>query len=173
MWKTRVLRAVVAASVLIGLPVAAGYAQSQTPAPADPVVAEIRALRAELNQHFEATMRGQLLVARLQVQEARINSVLRQLQEVETKLRDNETSKRQMEEAMKMFTKPGQPEQEGGAFMLGPIKAGLETATRTHGELTIQQDQLRATYNDEQARWVAINARLEELEQTYSQPVRR
>jgi hypothetical protein len=27
--------------------------------------------------------------------------------------------------------------------------------------------------NDEQARWVAINARLEELEQVYSKPVKR
>ena len=160
-------------SVFIGLAVAAGYAQTQTTAPADPVVAEIRALRADLNQHFEATMRGQLLVARLQVQEARINSVLRQLQEVETKLRDNDTSKRQMEEAMKMFRKTDQTAEEDGAFFLGPIKAGLDTAIKTHAELTQQQDQLRATYNDEQARWIAINGRLEELESAYAKPVKR
>ena len=118
-------------------------------------------------------MRGQLLVARLQVQEGRITSVLRQLQEVETKLRDNEASKTQMEQGLKMFGgKPGESE-EGGEFILGPIKAGLETAAKTDADLRSQQAQLRTTLNEEQARWVAINARLEELEQSYAKPVKR
>ena len=99
---------------------------------------------------------------------------MRQLQEVETKLRDNETSKRQMEQAMKMFGggKPGESE-EGGEFILGPIKAGLETATKTDTELRQQQAQLQSTLNDEQARWVTINARLEDLEKAYATPVKR
>ena len=170
MWTSR-MRTVVIVSAVTCLVVAAGYAQSQTAAPTDPVAAEIRALRADLNQHFEATMRGQLLVARLQVQEQRINSILRQLQEVDAKLRENETSKRQMEEGLKMFGKAGESE-EGGQFFLGPIRAGMETATKTSNELKQQQDQLRATYADEQARWVTINARLEELEQAYGKPAK-
>ena len=174
MWTSRTLRAVVGVAVLTALAVAAGYAQSQTAVPQDPVAAEIRALRADLNAYFDSTMRGQLLVARLQVQEGRITSVMRQLQEVETKLRDNETSKRQMEQAMKMFGggKPGESE-EGGEFILGPIKAGLETATKTDTELRQQQAQLQSTLNEEQARWVTINARLEDLEKAYATPVKR
>ena len=172
MWSMRTLRAVLGVSALIVLAVAAGYAQSQTTAPQDPVAAEIRALRADLNAYFESTMRGQLLVARLQVQEGRINSVLRQLQEVETKLRDNENTKGQMEQGMKMFgAKPGESE-EGGEFILGPLKAGLETAAKTDADLRAQQAQLRTTFNEEQARWVAINARLEELEQAFGKPKR-
>ena len=173
MWTTHTLRAVLGVSALVGLAVAAGYAQSQTAAPQDPVAAEIRALRADLNTYFESSMRGQLLVARLQVQEGRITTVLRQLAEVETKLRDNEASKGQMEQGLKMFGgKPGESE-EGGEFILGPIKAGLETAAKTDADLRAQQAHLRAAYNEEQARWVAINARLEELEQAYGKPVKR
>lgn len=173
MWTTRTLRAALGVSALMGLAVAAGYAQSQTAVPQDPVAAEIRALRADLNTYFESTMRGQLLVARLQVQEGRITTILRQLAEVETKLRDNEASKGQMEQGLKMFAgKPGESE-EGGEFILGPIKAGLETAAKTEADLRAQQAQLRTSYNEEQARWVAINARLEELEQAYGKPVKR
>ena len=174
MWTSRVLRAVVGVSILVGVGVAAGSAQPQTAAPQDPVAAEIRALRTDLSNYFESSMRGQLLVARLQVQEGRITSVLRQLQDVENKLRDNETSKRQMEQGLKMFGagKPGESN-EDGAFILGPIRAGLESAAKTEAELKLQQGQLQATLNDEQARWVSINARLEELEQSYSKPVRR
>ena len=65
MWTSRTLRAVVGVAVLTALAVAAGYAQSQTAVPQDPVAAEIRALRADLNAYFDSTMRGQLLVARL------------------------------------------------------------------------------------------------------------
>jgi len=174
MWMSRTFRAVSGVAVLTGLAVAAGYAQSQTAVPQDPVAAEIRALRTDLNTYFESTMRGQLLVARLQVQEGRITSVLRQLQEVETKLRENDTSKTQMEQGLKMFGggKPGEAE-EGAELFLGPIKAGLETAAKTDADLRSQQAQLRTTLNEEQARWVAINARLEELEQAYSKPVKR
>ncbi len=172
MWSTRTLRAVLGVSALIVLAVAAGYAQSQTTAPQDPVAAEIRALRADLNAYFESTMRGQLLVARLQVQEGRINSVLRQLQEVETKLRDNENAKGQMEQGLKMFAgKPGESE-EGGEFILGPLKAGMDAANKTNSELKQQQAQLQTMFNEEQARWVAINARLEELEQAFGKPKR-
>ena len=174
MGTSRTFRAVLGGVVLAGLAVAVGYAQSQTAVPQDPVAAEIRALRADLNTYFDSTMRGQLLVARLQVQEGRITSVLRQLQEVETKLRENETAKAQMEQALKMFGggKPGEAE-EGAELFLGPIKAGLETAAKTDADLRSQQAQLRTTLNEEQARWVAINARLEELEQVYSKPVKR
>jgi hypothetical protein len=49
MWSSRILRAFAGIAALVVIAVAAGCAQSRTTPPEDPVVAEIRALRADLN----------------------------------------------------------------------------------------------------------------------------
>src|SRR5687767_6832701 len=61
-----------------------------TAATMDDVLNELRALRTELKESSAATLRAQLLVARLQLQEQRINTVWRQLSEVDDKLQANE-----------------------------------------------------------------------------------
>ena len=83
----------------------ASNVSGQAPAPAsqDAVVAEIRALRADLNQRLEASIRMQLLVARLSLQEQRINTVVRQLSEVNQKVRDNATARASAEAGIKML----------------------------------------------------------------------
>jgi hypothetical protein len=133
--------------------------------PVDPVVAEIRALRADLNERLTATVRAQLLVARLSVQEQRTSTVVRQLQDVELKLRENDAAKEQVAASMKMFgdmTKnPGA--QESPVF--APLRAATERMATADVELKGQQTELMRQLAEEQARWTAINARLEELEQ--------
>ena len=173
MLSSRMMQPALGISTLTVIAVAAGYAQSPPTPSQDPVVLEIRALRADLNERLEATMRTQLLVARLQVQEQRTNNVMRQIQEVETKLRDNETSKEQMEQALKMFTatnKPGAQDEEEMKLVMGPLRANLEKAAKTDADLKIQQTQLMATLADEQARWIAFNTRLDELEAMFGTP---
>jgi hypothetical protein len=129
MWSSRIDRAFAGIAALVVIAVAAGYAQSRTTPPEDPVVAEIRALRADLNERLEAAMRARLLVARLQVQEQRINTVVRQLHELAAKLRENATAKEQVEQGLKMFGAMGMKadeKEEGANIIFGPLKAGME-----------------------------------------------
>jgi hypothetical protein len=175
MWSSRIVRTVAGISSLTVIAAAAGYAQAPATPSQDPVVLEIRALRADLNERLEATMRTQLLVARLQVQEQRTNNVVRQLQELDAKIKENDASKEQVEQGLKMFggmLKPGENE-EGADFFLGPLKAGMEKVGRIDTDLKMQQTQLLATLQDEQARWTALNAKLDELERLFAAPRKR
>ena len=141
-------------------------AQAAAPPPRDEVVAEIRALRHELNERLEANIRAQLLVARLQLQEQRTATVIRQLQEVNDKLRDNQQTKTQIEGALKMISGmggAGAAKEEDG-FLLGPLKAQMKQVTDLEAELKLQQTHLTAAIAEEQARWNTFNARLDELE---------
>jgi hypothetical protein len=172
MWTSRTIQTALGIATLTVIAAAIGHAQSP-PAPSqDPVVLEIRALRADLNERLEATMRTQLLVARLQVQEQRTNTVVRQLQELDAKLKENDASKEQVEQGMKMFggmLKPGEND-EGAEFFLGPLKAGMEKVAKVDAELRMQQTQLTGTLAEEQARWVALNSKLDELEKMFATP---
>ena len=76
---------------------AAGQQQTPptvAPATVDEILNELRALRTELRESSAASLRAQLLVARLQLQEQRINTVWRQLSEVEDKIEANEKAGR-------------------------------------------------------------------------------
>ncbi|RPI51078.1 MAG: hypothetical protein EHM55_19865 [Acidobacteria bacterium] len=55
----------------------------QGPASLDDVVAELRGIRADLAETSSASVRSQLLVARLQLQEQRINGLTRQVSDVQ------------------------------------------------------------------------------------------
>ena len=144
-------------------------AQTTTPPAADPVVAEIRALRAEMVELLHASVRSQLLVARLQLQEQRILSATRQLQDVETRIRQNEKGREQAEQAMKMFeAEDGADNKEQAKFILGPLKAAVEKAAKMDAELRLEQTQLQSMVHEEQQRWSAFNARLDELEQIFT-----
>ena len=69
------------APMILGATLLTGQAPAAQPRPAsmDELVAEVRALRAEIQQMADSSIRAQLLVARLQVQEQRIAGIARQL----------------------------------------------------------------------------------------------
>ena len=62
-----------------------GQAQ-RSPATVDDLLAEMRGLRADLNQSSTASVRAQLLVGRLQLQEVRINTLGRDLTDIRQRL---------------------------------------------------------------------------------------
>jgi hypothetical protein len=66
--------------LLSGALVGSGQAQ-RSPATLDDLLTEIRGLRADLSQQSSASFRTQLLVARLTLQEQRINALAGQLNE--------------------------------------------------------------------------------------------
>src|SRR5476649_1090690 len=78
--------AIIGAGLIALVAGTAGQTASQPSSSGDALLAEVRGLRAELNQAAGTSIRTQLLVARLQLQEQRINTVDKQLAEVRAQL---------------------------------------------------------------------------------------
>ena len=143
----------------------AGQAPAPTPRPAsmDDVVAEVRALRTEMKQSAEASLRAQLLVARLQVEEQRIAGLAHQLADTEQQIRGLESARNPwLEQMIKEFDK--NPPQPGEVDMMAGVRAQLERIQNGDPVLTERQASLSRQLADEQARWIAFNAQLEALE---------
>jgi chromosome segregation ATPase len=147
-------------------------AQTNTPpsAPSGPMeelLAEVRSLRAEVRRAADTSIRAQLLVARLQLQEQRINSLTRQLVETQRQLSDNERARGAMAAPLAMFTRDenqqSAEDREGFDVVLGPLKAQLQQLERSDRDLQSQQTQLTNLIAEEQSRWTMFNAMLDEL----------
>jgi outer membrane murein-binding lipoprotein Lpp len=151
---------------LFGLTLLAGQSSSATPprsSSIDEVVAEVRALRSDLHQMAESSLKAQLLVARLQVEEQRINTLARQLSETEEQMRGLEGARNPMlTQMLKDFDK--EPRQPGEPDMFAGVRAQLEKIENGDPVLKERQASLSRMLAEEQARWVAFNAQLEALE---------
>ena len=152
--------------------IAGAAASGQQTQSVDPTIAEIRALKADINERLEANIRVQLLVARLTLQEQRTSVVVRQLSEVTEKMRTHEQTKTQMEGVSKMFGDLSgvKTEEEEGNFMLSMLRAQKDAVTKTDSDLKQQHAELTTALAQEQARWAAFNAQLAELERLFEKP---
>ena len=134
----------------------------------DELVAEVRGLRADLERAMQASMRGQLLGMRLQLQEQRIATIARQLSDVRQRMRENSATRTAFLGPMQMLAgnkdpmSPGTPKEL--EFMLGPLKQQLAALDKSDAELKAEEISLTNELQDEQARWTAFNAQIEELE---------
>jgi hypothetical protein len=167
--KKSVHRIAVLGSVAVLLLAAAVSGQGRQPAaPADELLAEVRAMRADVNTAARSAMRAQLLGMRLQLQEQRIGVVSRQLTEVQERLRANEQARAALATPLKMF--PGLPsagQDEGGAEfaqLFAPLKEHLAELERTDQRLKGEEADLQKLLAAEQSRWSGFNAQIEELE---------
>lgn len=138
-------------------------------APLRELLAEIKALRVDLNQRLDASIRAQLLVARLQLQEQRIATVSRQLTDVQQQLQQNERGRGPIEAQLKMF-EATQAEASGsekgeGNFVVETLRRQVEQLSKADEELKRQQAYFSGLLAEEQSRWAAFNARLEQLEE--------
>jgi chromosome segregation ATPase len=163
--------------VLVGVAVAALAAvltgQGTTPddGTMQALVTEIRALRADLNRVAGASIRAELLVGRLQLQEARTVTLSRQLDEVQAELGKVTLERTQIADRLKDLED-------------GTHRADLPPAERSQHErelrmmlkaLEPREQQLRqqaaslsGVIGDEQARWTDFSSRLDELERALS-----
>jgi len=150
-----------AAAMAVGAgPIASGQANQSAPARSqmDELVAEVRGLRADLERAMQASMRGQLLGMRLQLQEQRIATIARQLSDVRQRMRENSA-------ARTAFLGPASPDNpKEFEFFLGPLKQQLAALDKSDAELKAEEISLENQLQDEQARWTAFNAQIEELE---------
>ena len=164
--RTLLLAPVVALIGVVGM-----SGQGVTP-PVDSVTAELRAMRADLNERLEANIRVQLLLGRLTLQEQRTNTVVRQLAEVSEKLRTHEQTKTQMDGVQKMFGDVKATEEDEDNFFVTMLRAQKDAVAKTDSELKQQHADLTAALAQEQARWAAFNTQLAELERLFEKPRR-
>ena len=167
------MKQMVIAPMVMSVAFLAGQAPStaQRSASLDDVVAEVRALRSEMKQSADVSLRAQLLVARLQVEEQRISGLAHQLSETEQQIRALEGARNPMfEQMMKEWDK--NPPEPGEVDMLAGLRAHFEKIQNGDPALKERQATLSRQLADEQARWIAFNAQLEALEKAVSAPKR-
>jgi hypothetical protein len=152
---------------------AGGVLLAQTPAPASPpdaLLAEVRALRADMNRAASASIRTQLLTARLQLQEQRIYAAARQLTDVQATLRAVRDDIRELQTATRRFdralTTGNVSFEERDEVRRQMEQHGLEIDQKNQRvrELAAQEADLFNTLGSEQARWTEFNGRLDDIE---------
>lgn len=143
---------------------------AQTPRTDDVLPAllvEVKGLRAAMERMAGAGPRVQLFVGRLQLQEGRIAGMIRRLDTVRESLTTARKELEGMKGALKMFKveEAQNPVQKDDLpFPFGNFKEGAAAAEANIARLVAEEAQLVHDIATEQARWVEINRRLDELE---------
>ena len=172
------------------MPADARAQRAATPDPSTALLQEIRGLRAELTQLTQTSLRMQLLMARLQLQEHRIMYFDRQRAELHTqRLAATERAANaamdiERTEAQLKSLRPGSssapigPGQQVGQpdmsqFMRPMLELALqgareeaEAASKAEQQLRAQEAEAIANLSQEQGRWDEFNLRLDELERS-------
>jgi hypothetical protein len=175
---------------LAGLAVVRG--QSQPGRQAEDIMpallAEVRGLRAAMEQMASAGARVQLALGRLQMQEQRVNNVIRRLDEVRNRLSavQRQASEQQdrsagIEAGLKDITARGGtrvagengPSLEELQQVAQSIRNELAQTTLEVQRLLAEEATLANDVVSEQSRWTALNQQLEEIERALGSGVRR
>jgi hypothetical protein len=159
----------VAVAVLFVAAVSPIVGQTETRADALPaLLAEVRALRAAMEQMVSAGPRVQLAMGRLQLQEQRVNGMLRRLDEIRTGLASVDSETAEMTDQLARLEGLERADdadvRESAVAQARAIRAAMERQTSERQRLAGQESDLSAQVASEQARWAAINAQLDELE---------
>src|SRR5215204_2076542 len=139
------------------------------------LLAEVKGLRAAMEQMASAGPRIQLFTSRLQLQEARINNMVRRLDTVrdsvegaQKKTQDTAQRAKDIEVELaehRASSSPGAREEaQQAAFMLEVAKREHAFAQAQLTRLQAEEAQLTQDIGLEQSRWADINNRLDELE---------
>jgi chromosome segregation ATPase len=169
-----------AAAVTLVLAVAATLtgavvsARQSSPAKNDEVLpallAEVKGLRAAMEQMASAGPRVQLFVGRLQLQEARITSMARRLDTVRDSLAGAqahyENTRQRFKELQSAMAenREGLPPRAELESLLANLRSEVSAAKTAVDRLTAEEAQLVQDLTVEQGRWTEINQRLDELE---------
>jgi len=167
------IRAFTVGIVLAATVAAVVSAQSSRPAEpgtvaTDPVIAELKALRAELAETAALGVRTQVLVGRLQLQETRIHSLDRQLAETREQRAQAAQTRTAMTAPLKMLGQdagaPPAQEDAEAASIFAPLKQLAASQQAREEELGEREASLAAQLAAEQARWVEFSRQLDEID---------
>ena len=133
------------------------------------LLVEVRGLRQAIERMSSSGPRIQLALGRLQLQEQRVNTLLRRLDDIRSQITATETqlgqlrdSQARLDEERRRAVNPDERENlENEAQML---KSMLERFTAQLARLQADEVAAAQAVASEQSRWLDINARLEALE---------
>jgi hypothetical protein len=135
------------------------------------LLVEVRGLRAAMEAMASSGPRVQLALGRLQLQEQRVNNLLRRLETVRASLagaqREEEQSRVQIATVEEMFKSAAVPEGMSRAQVeeqLVMIKNAASFAATEVQRLQVEESGIVQELATEQGRWTDINQRMEELE---------
>jgi hypothetical protein len=168
--------------LIVAVVVFGGSALTQTARQApkretDPVAAltaEFRALRAELSAANAASLRLQMLIARLQAQEQRLIYLDRLRSEAATRRSNAEQGRNELARRFGQFNyaeaaKLGPEERRHFELAVESEKSQLALQERTVRQMQVEETDAVNDLAQEQGRWNDFNARLDELERSLSQ----
>ena len=170
------------AGLAAGLAILAGgllYTQQAPPAPqptCPALLAEVKGLRAAMEQMASAGPRVQLFTWRIQLQETRISNMIRRLDAVhdalgplQQDLATSEGAQKRVEERLASGTLAEKGPLRAEFTMELPVRKRQVVGLKERvSKLAAEEMQLTADLAIEQARWTDINARLDELERALS-----
>lgn len=137
------------------------------------LLTEVRGLRAAMEQMAAAGPRVQLALGRLQLQEQRVNTLIRRLEETRSRLASAQREVVRHEDQLKTFEaalREGTPETRPDGVelqnMLQMFKREMAHANADVQRLTGEEAALVGDIAIEQGRWTEINQRVEELERS-------
>ena len=133
------------------------------------LVNELRAVRADLAESAQRSLRFQLLLARLQLQEQRIGHLDRQRAEIVRSLMDAQSSSTMFINQYEQFERacgntPDPLERKACESQAPAMKANAASFQAREQQLQLQEQQLSQAIATEQNRWADFSARLDDLE---------
>jgi hypothetical protein len=151
---------VVALVSALGVGVASGQVQ-RSPATLDHLLAEIQGMRGDVNRAANASLRMQLLVARMTAQEIRMMTAGQQLESIRQQLAESRIR-------LAPSTEQIRPALETNSQILAPLRHTVQEEQRRTSELQRQEAALWRLIEAEQGRLGEFNSRLDDLERALS-----
>jgi len=137
------------------------------------LLVEVRGLRAAMEQMASAGPRVQLALGRVQLQEQRVNNLMRRLEESRGHLTDAQRNYdnmqqqvRDIEAAIREPARPGGPRPAEMQAMQRELERQLAGRALDIDRLTAETTSIEADLATEQGRWIDLNQRMEALEQS-------
>lgn len=137
------------------------------------LLVEVRGLRAAMEQMASAGPRVQLALGRVQLQEQRVNNLMRRLEESRGHLTDAQRNYdnmqqqvRDIEAAIREPVRPDGPRAADLQSMQREIERQLAGRTADIQRMTAETTTIEADLATEQGRWIDLNQRMEALEQS-------
>jgi predicted nucleic acid-binding Zn-ribbon protein len=170
--RTMLLTTILVSAALLG-GTGAGRAQvtATPPEVQAALLVEVRGLRAAMEQMAAAGPRVQLALGRLQLQEQRVNTLVRRLEDIKASLAQAQKGLEETTERMSRFERLSReatdPEirRESEEQFKG-LKTVVTRATLDVQRLQNEEAALSQDISAEQGRWAELNRRLEELERS-------
>lgn len=141
------------------------------------LVQEVRALREAVEELLSTSVRVQLLMGRLQLQETRIQALIRQNADIDSEMSGMASERQAISAQLRLMQ--GEPnesadpaEREMTRKMLDGLTERLKQIEARQAALQVDQANVQQLVLTEQNRWGEFNQRLEELERLLAAPRR-